>query len=361
MNCKAILFAIMIWLVPWPSLAQKFSPIIIETGKPTPSIVKTGEPFKVTYTVKFLDTVIIQQERMRPDNLVLEKVEVVNLEIKERDREDNPKFGYLNVWDFIYTFRIISPEKGLKKIPTFNFYWYLKSAGITKEKTEEKAVVMERETDEVGVGYISSIAKPPPLDIRDKIRFQMPIWDSSLLRRIAYGIIGIGFILTLAIVYLFLRIPKVRDSQSGEQKGVIIESSSEPDNHYPIYNLTQRKFIFELKQIQIQAPVTEAEERVRDLVRQFLLSEFCRRGIIKDSMSSEEIHKQLEQNKNKIKNAPIVINLAEKLKLYQKDIDSGQSNFDNSREIDDLLATAKALKQSIFRRLLKKVFKREGK
>lgn len=76
-----LLFCVFVLLIATPVVAQEFSPIVVETGKPTPSVVKTGEPFRVTYRAKFFDTVVISEEQMQPDNIVLDKVEVIGLDI----------------------------------------------------------------------------------------------------------------------------------------------------------------------------------------------------------------------------------------------------------------------------------------
>ena len=164
-----LFFCVFVLLIATPVLAQEFSPIVVETGKPIPSVVKSGEPFKITYRVKFLDTVLIYEEQMQPDSLTFEKVEVIGLEVDKNllERPENDSLGFVTVWDFIYTFRIIQPEKGEYKIPPFNFVWAEKRAGVTVEETKGKEEPKELPTEEVGVSYVSSVIEPPQLDIRD--------------------------------------------------------------------------------------------------------------------------------------------------------------------------------------------------
>src|SRR3989344_1475378 len=153
-----LLVCVFVLLIATPVLAQEFSPIIIETGKPVPSVVRSGEPFKVTYRAKFLDTVLIYEEQMQPDSLALEKIEVISLEIDKNPlrRQEDESLGFVNVWDFTYTFRIIQPEKGEYKIIPFNFVWVSKKAGVTIEETKEKEKLNEFLTEEGGVSYITS-------------------------------------------------------------------------------------------------------------------------------------------------------------------------------------------------------------
>src|SRR3989344_1897140 len=119
------LWGVFVLLIATPVLAQEFSPIVIKTGKPTPSVVKSGEPFKIIYRAEFFDTVLISEDQMQPESLALEKIEVIGLEIDKNpfDRPKNDTLGFVNVWDFTYTFRIIQPEKDLYKVPSFNFIW----------------------------------------------------------------------------------------------------------------------------------------------------------------------------------------------------------------------------------------------
>src|SRR3989344_2981659 len=190
------LWGVFVLLIATPVLAQEFSPIIIETGKPTPSIVKSGEPFKITYRAKFFDTVLIYEDQMQPESLALEKIEAIALVIEPKERQYDDTLGFVNVWDFTYTFRIIQPEKGIYKIPSFNFIWVEKKAGVTVEETKDKEKPMEMPTEEVGIGYVSvvrpadKVVKPPPLDIRDEQKFASPIADGVVLRQWAYGVMG---------------------------------------------------------------------------------------------------------------------------------------------------------------------------
>ena len=84
-----LLVCVFVLLVATPVLSQEFSPIVVETGKPVPSVVKSGEPFKVTYRAKFFDTVLIYEEQMQPDNLALEKIEVIGLEVDKNPFDRN--------------------------------------------------------------------------------------------------------------------------------------------------------------------------------------------------------------------------------------------------------------------------------
>ncbi len=365
MRYKLLLCAFIL-LIATPALAQEFSPIVVETGKPTPSIVKSGEPFKITYRAKFFDTVLIYEEQMKPDNLALEKVEVIGLEVA-KERISNDTLGFVNVWDFTYTFRIIQPDKGVKKIPSFNFVWVLKKAGVTVEEAKDKEKPREMATEEVGVSYVSSVSgvKPPSLDIRDVMNFISPIVNGSVLRRWAYGVIGTSFLLAVIVVFRFARYSKARQSQEAGREAA---ENSEDDvviNVEPILSPKQarRKFLRELKNLRAGSRL-DLMKKVRPLVRELILVEL--RGTIRASMSENEIYAKLsglnaKQRKQMRPKYDFAIDLARRLKRYQEDIDSEKYSLDpvNWREVVELSEAVAGLKlrkrvSSFVRRLVRR-------
>ena len=334
-----LLFCAFILLVATPAIAQEFSPIVIETGKPTPSVVKSGEPFKITYRAKFFDTVLIYEEQMQPDSLALDKIEVTGLEIA-KERVSNDTLGFVNVWDFTYTFRIIQPEKGVYKIPSFNFIWVEKKAGVTVEETREKEKLKEMATDEVGIGYVSSIVKPPPLDIRDEIVFISPIADGVVLRRWAYAILGIASLLVVIIVFRFARQSRVGQSREAGPETVVETTEDEIVNAEPILSPQQarKKFLRELKKPQEESGL-DLVEKLRFLVRSLLLAEL--QGTIRDSMSENQIYAKLngldaKQKKQVGSKYAVMIDLARRLKSYQEDIDLRRCSLNPVQEVAEL-------------------------
>lgn len=315
-------------LISTPVFSQEFSPIVIETGKPNPSVVKSGEPFRVTYRAKFFDTVLIFEERMQPSNLVMEKIEVIDLKIEPKKREYNDSLGYLNVWDFTYTFRIIQPEKEAYKIPPFNFIWAEKRAGVSDEETREKEKPREFLTEEVGVNYVSSIVKPPALDIRDEIIFSSPVASGAVLRRWAYGVIGMALLFLGLIIFRFPRNLKARKSRGsdGESATEVLDIDSVADVGQILPpKQARKKFLAELEKMGDGGQIT----KVRLLVRMLLLSELF--GIIKNSMSDNEIYFKLnnldaKQKKQVGSKYPTMLYLVGKLKDYQDCTDFNKSS-----------------------------------
>lgn len=345
-----LLVCALVLLISTPALSQEFSPIVIKTGKPTPSVIRSGEPFKVTYRAEFFDTVIIYEEQMQPDSLALDKVEVIGLNVV-KERISNDSLGFVNVWDFTYTFRVIQPQKGVYKIPSFNFIWVDKKAGVTIEEAKIKEKPREMATDEVGVSYVTSIVKPPPLDIRDEIIFVSPVASGTALRRWAYGVIGFSSFVFVVILFRFVRYSKALQNQEVNRESDTETIEDVTGNTELILSPKQarRKFLKELKKLQSEAqyPTLDLEKKIRLSVRLLLLAEL--RGTIRASMSANEIYAKLssfdaKQKKQMRPRYDYVINLAQKLKGYQEEIDSG-IYFPNLRvEIDELEADVSGLK-----------------
>lgn len=347
-----LLVCALVLLIATPVLAQEFSPIVIETGKPTPSVVKSGEPFNVTYRAKFVDTVLIYEEQMKPENLALDKIEATGLKVS-KERVGNDTLGFINVWDFTYTFRIIQPEKGVYKIPPFNFIWVDKRAGVTEQEAKNKEEPKEFSTEEVGISYVPSLVKPPLLDIRDEINFVSPIADGAVLRRWAYGVMGVTLLLSVAILFRFSRQSKMLKSQEVSFQEIGTETADgdgvvvlEP---FLTSREARKKFLGELKTLrdETQLPIKYLEKKLHGFVRAFLLAEL--RGTIRASMSESEIYTKLnglddKQKKQIGSKYAIMAGLARRLKTYQEDIDSDKCFLNVMVEIYDLESVVTSLK-----------------
>ncbi len=343
-----LLYCVFVLLIATPVLGQEYSPIIVETGKPTPSVVKTGEPFKVTYRAKFLDTVIIIEDQMRPDNLTLDQVEVTGLDIKKEPPGSYESLGIVNVWDFTYTFRIIQPEKKVYKIPSFSFIWVEKKAGVVESRAKEKGELKKFPTEEVGINYVSSIVKPPFLDIRDEINFVSPIADGVVWRRRAYGVIAAASLWVLIIMFRFFRYPKTQQSQNTSREVDTETAEGVVTNMEPVLSPKQarNKFLKELKKLRAESRL-DLVKKIRPLVRALLLTELQR--MIRASMSENEIYAKLSSldvKEKKLVGSKYIamLDLARRLKGYQEDIDSGRYSLDRAREIVELRDVVSDLK-----------------
>ena len=368
MRYKLLLF-VAVLLIATPVFAQEFSPIVVETGKPVPSVVKSGEPFRVTYRAKFFDTVVIYEDQMKFESLALveekEKpksensktvnAEVVSLKIEPKERKYNDSLGFVNVWDFTYTFRIIDDRKGVYKIPSFNFIWVEKKAGVTEEEAKDKEKPREMPTEEVGIGYVSSVrpadkaVKPPPLDIRDEQNFASPIASGTVLRRWAYGVAGTSSLLFVVIVFRFFSRSKAWQRQEAERESDI--ETAEDDvvgNREPILSPKQarRKFLRELKNLRDEDEL-DSTKKLRLLVRPLLIAEL--QGTIRASMSANEIcAKLIDLDAKQVKQIgfkyAVMMELAKKLRGYQDDVDLGKYSLNLSKEVAELREAVSGLK-----------------
>ena len=340
-------------------LAQEFSPIIIKTGDPTPTVVRSGEPFKVTYRAMFFDTVIINEEEMQPSYIGLEEVEVINLEISPSERLYDDSLGYVNVKDFTYTFMIIKPEKKMYKIPPINFVWVEKKAGTPENEATEKEEPRKFLTDEVTVNYITTAVRPPkpqPLDVRDKMVFVSPVPAPDKLRLWAYSVLGVASLLALVVVYKFSGYSKVSKSQESVQVNDEVVDGETTVQIEPILlpKQARKKFLKELRKLRNEDQLASLEKKFRLLVRNLLLAE-CQ-GLVRNSMSENEIFAKLEslsENKKKAmkrRYGPI-LELARRLKKYGEEIDSETYSLNPGEEIDSLRLMALNLETGFLKRL----------
>lgn len=372
-----LLGCVFVLLISTPALSQEFSPIVVGTGKPVPSVVRSGEPFKITYRAEFFDTVLIYEEQMNfeslvlveekkpgPENIETVSVEVVGLKIEPKERKYNDSLGFVNVWDFTYTFRIINAQKGLYKIPSFNFIWVEKKAGVTVEETKNKEKLREMPTNEVGVGYISSIVKPPPLDIRDEITFISPITSGIMLRRWAYGLIGTALFLFMIVVFRFARKYRRPGEVGLETTEEIVDTDDVIVNTEPILSTkkARNKFLKELEKLRVENK-PDFVKSLRFLVRNLLLAEL--RGTIRSSMSENEIYTKLSGLDDKHKKLigskyGVMMDLTRRLKSYQEYTDSGEYPRNDLKGIIQIVALREAVSSLKFRKRVLSFVRRLG-
>lgn len=340
----AFLLCAAVILVATPLSAGEFSPIIISTGKPTPSTVRSGEPFRVTYRTEFFDTVLILEDRMSPENIALENIEVIGLEINKNllKRPPDDKLGFINVWEFTYTFRIINPEKKVYKVPPFNFLWVLKKAGTTVADAKEKEKIREHPTAEIAVNYVSSIVKPPPLDIRDDATFTNPLWRAGVLRNSAYGIIATGVLFGLILVWNLVSLarkrlkPEEQNIKNDEKETEIAVAEEEP---LLPPRQARKRFLRELELVPNDYPYPV----LRNIVRTLVLSELNQNRVITASRSDtpsqilEKLHSIPYEQENKFRPSYWIIRTwVERLRVYEQDMDKGMCSIDVLSEKESL-------------------------
>lgn len=371
MRYKLLVLAFIL-LLATPSLVfgQETSPIVIRTGKPTPSVVRSGEPFKVTYRAEYVDLVLVMEEHIQPGNISMGEsgFELTNLEVVTFPNQDDDKLGVIHVQEFTYTFRIIKPEKGAKKIPPFDFIWVEKKAGTTKDNTKQTAELQKISTDEVGIGYISSVIKPPPIDIRDEMVFSLPNWTGTELRRLAYGTITVFSLLALGVVVAWMGVGRSKAQKASEKT-----AGESPEAQAVIEVVpgispkkARKKFLRELSKLKIQwDDLDKFEKDLYTLLWLFILAELSE-GPVRASASDtpNELYARLsnlgeKQRKEVGSRYSIILGLSKKLRNYYEDIESGSTVYLSEPlvEIKELMGAVENLnwKRRIWKTLKKRI------
>jgi uncharacterized protein YnzC (UPF0291/DUF896 family) len=316
MICRILFWVVIIFILINPVYAQEMSPIIVETGLPTPSTVRSGEPFSITYRVKYTDIVIILEEQMKFNNLVLVSgaknnaslqnvsgdAEVLNLDISKVTRLGSEEDGFINIQDFTYTFRIINEIKGPKIIPSFNFIWVEKRAGMTKEEAKQKQELKEFPTDEVGIMYVSTIVAPPSLNIRDQFYFKDFKSFSTIMLGLGYGNIFSCFLIGLVLLVKFFNKSEIKTNTIEKEQEADTENSKLFSEiiFIPFAKKARKDLLKELKRLikLNRVYLTDSEkEKIRFLLRTLILAEL--RDDVKASMSNTEIYDYLNNLDNK--------------------------------------------------------------
>lgn len=355
MRYKLLAFASILLLANSPPIfGQEMSPIVIKTGKPVPSVVRSGEPFKVVYRAEYLDSILIIEEKIQPDNISVDQFEAIKLEVITLPLQNDEKLGIIHVQEFIYTFRIIKPEKGAKIIPSFDFVWVEKKAGTTATDAKEINELKKIPTDEVEIGYVTSIPEKPPdrkiptLDIRDDIVFSLPQWKGSELRRNAYLVIGFSSLLFILTLALFFYQPKAKEKDKKTDESTVPQTE---DVTVPLVSAktTRKRFLLEIKalgnsvQKMSEKPndgkLKELGKDLYSLISSLLLAELSL-GPVKASASQtpKELQARLanlnaEQKKKMGAKFGVMLSLADRSRNYYDEIQSGRLTYFQSQSV----------------------------
>jgi len=390
MRYKLLGFAVVL-LIATPSIAyaQQMSPIIVETGKPVPSVVRSGEPFSVNYRVKYTDYVLIIEEQMRLDSLTLVVdsegkpqtensvtgiIEVLDLVVGERFRYGSEEGGFVNVQDFTYTFMIVDAKKGVYKIPSFNFIWIKKSVGTTVAEAKETGELMEFPTDEIGISYVTTIVRPPTVDIRDGVKFNALKTFVNRSVMIVYLVIGLTLFSALIIVARFFRRPLLSKENEKDDKTTETDGMSYAAAPTLSRRKARKKFLRELKALENEVRSTviddegakKATSKFSYFIRSFISAELSGGPVrIFDSDTPKQTYERLKGLDAKRKKHlgcryGAILELAKKSKYYYEDIESDNYRADFLKEIGesrslveniDFERTTRFLAQMLIRRV----------
>ena len=180
------------------------SPVQIETLDLEPTVVKTGDVITQTYRVRFPDLIdegkeiMILEDRMVPETLPVHPFEGVSLDVEKRQVDDE------HIWDFVYGFRLIAPEKATFVLPGFSFYYLVRDLG---EDVEDAEV---RQVDGGGnlVRYVTTLTDAPVLDIRDTLDLGSFVGRAATFRGIAWTVAPLPLLVWFVMLVRQARRPK---------------------------------------------------------------------------------------------------------------------------------------------------------
>lgn len=258
--------SIAILLIATPLKAQELTPFMVETvvKSTVPTMVRTGEPIKQTYRVRYVNLessgqeVIFWKEDMEAKLIQVSPFEAISLERKPKQNEPTPVYSIDKngkaraveyFWDFEYTLRIIDPEKKIYKIPSFNFWWSLKDAGTDLKQVAKNPFP----TDEVFINYVSlPVPGDPYLDVRDNIYFGSYYGKATFLWYVSRVVGPVVFLISFAALAMSFRNSKKlhkkissskKSAEDREQKGYLAVGKDIS------FSKSYRKFFFWRKKV----------------------------------------------------------------------------------------------------------------
>ena len=180
-------------------------PVQVETLELEPTVVKTGDRITQTYRVRFSDLIdqgqeiLILEDRMVPENLPVHPFEGVSLAVEKRQLDNE------HIWDFVYGFRLVAPEKTTYVLPGFSFYYLIRDLGEDVEEAEVQQV-------DGGAGlvrYVTTITDVPVLDIRDTIELGSFAGRAATFRTLAWTVAPLPLLVWFVMLVRVARRPKV--------------------------------------------------------------------------------------------------------------------------------------------------------
>ena len=331
---SAIVFILVLLAIPLTSRSQENSRLIVETLRSTvPTTVRSGEPFSQTYRIKFLDSpdgkeVIILENEMTADKIpVSSEFEVLGRTLEKR------KDGDENVWDLTYTFRVISPKKGPKKIPKFVIRWAIKEPGKSNEEAKEQTHI---ETSEVLINYVPTTTADPYLDIRDKLDFGSYQGLVALL----WWLPLLSPAVLLAMAYLFVRsLRRSRRKAITKPTSEIIMTDNDSAEEFEAKPLTLRQAYLSLLKTadslvfagaENGQSIVAAEKKLFDAGRVFILAIYPEINI---GNTPREMKSDIVRTLKAGSRRDLLVALVSRLEVYYNDRESGKSSIGGDGEL----------------------------
>ena len=214
MRRAAIGVAILL-LLARSGVGQEPPPLTVETLKPVPTVVKSGEPFLQVYRVRFPDLIgegrelMVLEDRMVPENVTVNPFEAISVNVAKR------RVGDEHIWDFAYTLRLVDPAKGTYLVPSISFFWLLRDLGATIEDSEVRLV----NTDEMFVSYVTTVTEDLVIDIRDAVELGSFTTRATVLKVIAWTVAPLPLVVWLVMLVKLMRRAEACRAGSGQAGG----------------------------------------------------------------------------------------------------------------------------------------------
>ena len=240
-------------------------PVRVETLELEPTVVKTGDLITQRYRVTFPDLIsegqeiIILEDRMTPEALPVHPFEGVSL------RVDKTQVGDEYIWDFVYGFRLVDPNKMTYLLPNFSFYYLVRDLGEDLEDAE----VQQVDGGQGLVRYVSSITDEPVLDIRDTIELGTFAGRATFFRTLAWTVAPLPLLVWFVMLVKHARRPKAVSLEKQQEEDELARLEAQIPVAPSIWE-ARRQVSKELRSLE-DLPAGEGGERVAAVERDMVL------------------------------------------------------------------------------------------
>ncbi len=315
------------------------SPVQVETLDLEPTVVKTGDLITQTYRVRFPDLIsegkeiIMLEDRMVPENLPVHPFEAVSLDVRKRQIEDE------HIWDFVFGFRLIEPEKATYVLPAFSFFYLVRDLGEDVEDAEVHQV------DGGGglVRYVTTLTDIPIIDIRDTIELGSFATRATVFRTLGWTVAPLPLLIWL---FMLVRLARQQTTVSEIQQLEADELDRLEAQIPPPPSIWQarRNLLLQLKVLEALPP-SDSGTALRDLERNLVIAgrEYLQAELqgVHTGDTPKDIQRHIDGLEDGARKEGLRA-LVSRLVDYQSGLEYGSPH-----AIGDPMAEAQALRQSL--------------
>ena len=311
----------------------------VETLDLEPTVVKTGDLITQTYRVRFPDLIgegkelIILEDRMVPENLPVHPFEGVSLDVRKRQIEDE------HIWDFVFGFRLIAPEKATYVLPAFSFFYLVRDLGEDVEDAEVQQV------DGSGglVRYVTTLTDVPIIDIRDTIELGSFATRATMFRTLGWTVAPLPLLVWMVMLIRLARQPTTV-SEAQQKEADELERLEAQIPAPPSIWQARRNLVHRLKALE-ELPPSDNGTALSDLERNLVISgrEYLQAELpgVHTGDTPKDIQRYIDGLQDGARKDALCT-LASRLVDYQSGLEYGLP-----RAIGDPMAEAQALRQSL--------------